>query len=195
MFSAVLLVVLYLSNSQFTLPLLSGGEEDRTGTVQCGLPSQESCQWTDRCTQENTGQEWTHCIGRPSTVQQCNVGLVVDINFHLCLQIFEMVDAKARQDCIKEIDLLKVCANLVPSHETLPTVFVSNSYQKTTLHFSLRPSCSLPSSFSATPPPSPLLSSSLYPALLLPLPCSHPLPLSPSPLPSPSSTHMCTHSN
>jgi hypothetical protein len=24
-------------------------------------------------------------------------------------QIFEMMDAKARQDCIKEIDLLKVC--------------------------------------------------------------------------------------
>lgn len=26
----------------------------------------------------------------------------------LCLKIFEMMDAKARQDCIKEIDLLKV---------------------------------------------------------------------------------------
>ena len=27
---------------------------------------------------------------------------------NITLQIFEMVDAKARQDCIKEIDLLKV---------------------------------------------------------------------------------------
>ena len=26
------------------------------------------------------------------------------------IQIFDMVDAKARQDCIKEIDLLKVCS-------------------------------------------------------------------------------------
>lgn len=30
------------------------------------------------------------------------------IYLHLSLQIFEMMDAKARQDCIKEIDLLKV---------------------------------------------------------------------------------------
>lgn len=30
------------------------------------------------------------------------------INLNLSLQIFEMMDAKARQDCIKEIDLLKV---------------------------------------------------------------------------------------
>ncbi len=26
---------------------------------------------------------------------------------YMCVQIFDMVDAKARQDCIKEIDLLK----------------------------------------------------------------------------------------
>ena len=30
-------------------------------------------------------------------------------SFNLLFKIFEMMDAKARQDCIKEIDLLKVC--------------------------------------------------------------------------------------
>ena len=28
--------------------------------------------------------------------------------FSFCCQIFEMMDHKARQDCLKEIDLLKV---------------------------------------------------------------------------------------
>jgi hypothetical protein len=31
-----------------------------------------------------------------------------------CNQIFEMMDAKARQDCIKEIDLLRVRHNSYP---------------------------------------------------------------------------------
>lgn len=30
-------------------------------------------------------------------------------SFFIKLQIFEMMDAKARQDCIKEIGLLQVC--------------------------------------------------------------------------------------
>lgn len=30
-------------------------------------------------------------------------------SFSIKLQIFEMMDAKARQDCIKEIGLLQVC--------------------------------------------------------------------------------------
>ena len=75
--------------------VLRGGEEDWPRAVQCRVPGQEHGGREGGSAQKDPGMyPFLGCSYEPFCVSFS--------------QIFDMVDAKARQDCIKEIELLKV---------------------------------------------------------------------------------------